>query len=82
MRYLFLLFFAYLIYRFLIKPFFIVKTYSSFNRNPEFDMSEFMRRVQEIQKEKYRNDVLDNLENKKGQKNKPDSDYIDYEEVE
>ena len=45
-------------------------------------MSEFMRRVQEIQKEKYRNDGLDNLENKKGQKNKPDSDYIDYEEVE
>ncbi len=81
MRYLFLLFFAYLIYRFLIKPIFIVKTYSSYNRNPNVDMSEILRRMQEIQREKYRNDDLSNLDNKKGQKNKSDGDYIDYEEV-
>ena len=48
----------------MIKPIFIVKTYSSYNRNPNVDMSEILRRMQEIQREKYRNDDLNNLDNK------------------
>jgi hypothetical protein len=77
MRFLFLLLFGYLVYRFLIKPILLDVR----QNNPQFnrfdEMQDMINRMRQQQNGQHQNPRPKN--NKAGSKN--DGDYIDYEEV-
>jgi hypothetical protein len=86
MRFLFLLFFGFLLYRFLIKPILIGVNEKPRYRNPQQDMAEMLRRMQEFQQKQYAERHHYQQEQqaplkKQPKGNKNDGEYIDYEEL-
>jgi hypothetical protein len=82
MRTLFLIFFGFLIYRFLIRPLLLGfndgyrnRAHSNANR-----MDEMLRRMQEMQQQQYRQPTQQPTK-KSPNKKADDGEYIDYEEV-
>jgi hypothetical protein len=88
MRYLFLLFFGYLVYRYLIKPLFLgINERTSFRNNPQDGMAEMLRRMQEFQRQQYEQQFQQQQQQQTTVKKQPksksnDGEYIDYEEIE
>jgi hypothetical protein len=82
MRTLFLLFFGFLIYRFLIRP--LMLGFSDANRQRAHSnanrMEEMLRRMQEMQQQQYRQPTQKPT-SKRPNKKSDDGEYIDYEEV-
>ncbi len=82
MRYLFLIFFAYLAYQFLLRPMF--SGYQSSGkaqarpRSAQDELLEMMRRMEELKRQQYASRQGQTQKTPKGQ----DGEYIDYEEVE
>jgi len=83
MRILFLIFFGFLIYRFLIKPLLLgfndanrYRSHSNQNR-----MDEMLRRMQEFQQQQQYRQPTQQPTNKGRNKKADDGEYIDYEEV-
>ena len=82
MRTLFLIFFGFLIYRFLIRPLLLGFNDAKRNRGQSNAnrMDEILRRMQEMQQQQYRQTTQQPA--KKGPNKKTDDgEYIDYEEV-
>jgi hypothetical protein len=84
MRTIFLLFFGYLVWRFLIRPLFVGMNDKTQYRNPQQDMADIIRKMQEHQRKQ--NDPPFEHQQPKTQKSSKsklnDGDYIDFEEVE
>jgi hypothetical protein len=82
MRTLFLLFFGFLIYRFLIRP--LMLGFNDTNRNRAHSnanrMDEMLRRMQEMQQQQY-SQPTQQAPKKSPNKKADDGEYIDYEEV-
>jgi hypothetical protein len=81
MRTLFLIFFGFLIYRFLIKPLFLgINDASRQGYSNRDKMNEMMRRMQEFQHQQNRRQGQQEVK-KNPPKKSDDGEYIDYEEV-
>lgn len=89
MKIIFLFIFGYLIYRFLIKPVFIgpAQQQRPRHRNPQQDMLEMMRRMQEYQQRQQYGGRQESPSPSREKPNSPQAnkdtgEYIDYEEIE
>lgn len=76
MRFLFLLLFGYLVYRFLVKPLLLENKQNSNSFNRFDEMQDMINRMRQQQNGQYQSNT-----NKKRSNSKNDGDYIDYEEV-
>jgi hypothetical protein len=81
LKYLFIFFLFYLIYRLLIRPIFLEINGGNRNGNPYNNMAEMMRRMQEHKRQQQQHHYQNKPVNRKDNKKTDDGEYIDYEEV-